>query len=455
VSIRLRLTLLYSGLIATALILFSLLLYGVLRWSFVQAVDQALEQVADRVALHFQRYGGLPPLDSLSDRSTFVLVRAGDGAIAGSGNFSGLFPLPEEARRGESVFTNEVDARGESYRLYTLPVLYQNRPLFYVQVAHTLSLLDAASHRLRMPLLLGTLLFVGLGALAVGWVARQAIAPIDQVARAARAIGDSADLSLRVPYQGPEDEVGLLVRTFNEMLDQLQGVYARLAAAVDAQQRFVADASHELRTPLTIIRGNIDYLRKAGTLDPEALDDMATEAQRMSRMVDELLTMARADAGHTPELEPVALGPIVAEACRKAQALPHEAAFHTELPEALNRVIVLGNAEWLVRVLLILIDNAFKYTPAGTVTVRAGRQGDGVVIQVQDTGVGIAKEDLPHIFERFYRADRARSRGGVGLGLAIARWVAGLHGGRLTAESELGKGSTFSLWLPIHRTVQE
>ena len=171
----------------------------------------------------------------------------------------------------------------------------------------------------------------------------------------------------------------------------------------------------------------------------------------MSRLVEELLTTARSDAGQAPPLEPVQLGPLVAESCRKAQGLPRDADFKVELPDALDRITVQGNAEWLMRAFLILIDNAFKYTPSGLITVRAGRQGDGVVIQVTDTGVGIPQEDLPYIFERFYRADRARGRGGTGLGLAIARWVAGTHGGKLTVESQVGQGSTFSFWLPVQR----
>jgi signal transduction histidine kinase len=178
---------------------------------------------------------------------------------------------------------------------------------------------------------------------------------------------------------------------------------------------------------------------------------MKSEAERMSLLLGELLDMARADAGQAPEMEPLALGPLVSEVCRRAEALPHQAEFHVELPEALNRVMVIGHAESLRRAILILLDNAFKYTTAGSVTVRAGRQGDGVVLQVVDTGQGIAPEDLPQVFDRFYRADRARSRGGTGLGLAIAAWVAGIHGGTLTAESQLGEGSTFSLWLPVHR----
>jgi len=451
VSIRLRLTLLYTGLLAVGLIMFSLLLYNVLRMTFMQAVDSTLQNVAEKVALHFASKGTLPDMNSLGDKSTFVLVRTAGTQIAHSSNVFGMFPLPDAARNGSAVFSTEVDLNKETYRLYTMPVFSKGLPPMYVQVADNLNTLELASERLRLPLGAGVVSFMFLAALAVWWLAGRAIEPIEKVASAAEMVGESADLSLRVPYQGPEDEIGRLVATFNDMLDQLQAMYARLEASVDAQQRFVADASHELRTPLTIIRGNIDYLTRAGTLDPEALTDMASEAERLSRMVDELLTMARADTGHEPDLQPVALGPLVADAIRKAQAMPHDAQFVGNLPEALDQVTVLGNSEWLTRLILILIDNAFKYTPSGTVTVRAGRQGEGVVIQVQDTGIGIAREDLLHVFERFYRADRARARGGAGLGLAIAQWAANVHGGKISVESELGKGSTFTLWLPGYR----
>lgn len=459
-SIRLRLTLLYTGLMVMALGLFSILLYLVLQMSYMQAVNQSLVDVATRVQERWQRYKDLPdPKDPSWYHSTYVMIRTADGDLARdwrgepATNLSstGLFPLPPEARNGTPTFMSDTDAEGVPYRLYTVALTTRGQIVGYLQVAYDLRILQIASSQMMMPLVMGVLLFLGLSAWGTWWVARRAISPVDNVARAAEAIGDSANLSLRVPYEGPDDEVGRLVKTFNNMLDQLQGLYERLSTSIDAQQRFVADASHELRTPLTIIRGNIDYLQKAGQLDPEALADMASEAQRMTRLIEELLTVARADAGQNLELQPVQLGPLVTEACRKAQALPHSVDFQTELPEALNRITVLGHAEWLVRALIILIENAFKYTPQGSVAVKAGRQADGVVIQVQDTGIGIAKEDLPLIFERFYRADRARTRGGSGLGLAICRWVIGVHGGKLSVESELGKGSTFSLWLPIHR----
>lgn len=450
-SIRLRLTLLYTSLMAIALILFSILLYNVLRWTFMQAVDSTLHSVAEKVAIHVRLYNRLPDMNSLGDKSTFVLVRTATSQIAHSSTLSGMFPLPDAARAGSDVFTTEIDPSGDSYRLYTLPMFTVGMPPIYVQVADNLNTVEIASDRLRLPVGVGTVLFCGLSAIAVWWLAGRAIEPIETVAGAAEMVGESADLSLRVPYEGPDDEVGRLVATFNDMMDQLQGMYARLAASIDSQQRFVADASHELRTPLTIIRGNLDYLQRAKTLDPEALADMTSEAERLSRMVDELLTMARADVGQELQMQPICLGPLVADACRKAQAMPHEAEFRTELPEALDQVVVLGNGEWLTRLLLILIDNAFKYTPSGTVTVRAGRQGEGVVIQVEDTGIGIAREDLPKVFERFFRSDRARARGGAGLGLAIAQWAAVTHNGHIRVESELGKGSIFSLWLPTYK----
>lgn len=451
-SFRLRLTLLYTGLMTTAFLIVGALLYMVLRWTFVEAVDATLERVGYQVANHYRLYGRMPSLESLDDSSTFILIRDRNGEIARSANFTGMFPLPEQARQGLSVWTTETDAKQETYRLYSLPVIIGKLPLVWVQVANNMSLLETVERQMKLPMALGTLGVMALSAIAVWWVAQKAMVPIQSVAQAAESVAESADLSYRVPYSGPEDEVGRLVRTFNDMLDQLEGLYTRLAASMDAQQRFVADASHELRTPLTIIRGNIDYLQRAKTLDEEALADISSEAERMSRMVGELLTMARADAGQNFELEPVSLGPLVAEACRKGQALPHEVEFRTELPEALDRIQVMANDEWLVRLLLILIDNAFKYTPTGSVTVRAGRQGEGVVVQVQDTGPGIAKEDLGLVFDRFYRADRSRTRGGAGLGLAIARWASDVHDGRLSVESELGHGSTFSLWLPVHRT---
>lgn len=450
-SIRARWTLLYAALLAGAVLLFSGLLYSTFRYTFLSSVDQQLERVALQVASTYPLTGRLPNFSTLGERTLFVQVRTEESVLAQAGVERGVFPLPKLAEEGEPVYTTEVDADGRNYRLYSLPISVGRGLLVYVQVASTLQLLDQVSAGLALPLLLGALLIILLGA-GVAWlVAQRALGPVRQLADRAREIGESGDLSLRVDQPASGDEVGALITTFNGMLERVEALYTRLEASVDAQQRFVADASHELRTPLTIIRGNVEYLQKAGELDADALADIRSEAERMSTLIDELLTMARADAGQAPTLEPINLGALLAEVSRKAAALPHEAAFESDLPEALDRVTVLAHPDWLRRALLILLDNAFKYTPSGTVHFRAGRQGDGVVIQVIDTGIGIPEADLPRIFERFYRADPARTRGGTGLGLAIARWVAGVHGGSLTVTSESGKGSTFSLWLPLRK----
>lgn len=448
-SIRARWTLLYAALLAGAVLLFSGLLYSTFRYTFLSSVDQQLERVALQVAATYPLSGRLPSFSTLGERTLFVQVRTEESVLAQAGIERGVFPLPNAAVDGAPVYTTEIDADGRNYRLYSLPISVGRGLVVYVQVASTLQLLEQVSTGLTLPLLLGALLIILLGA-GVAWlVAQRALGPVRQLADRAREIGESGDLSLRVAQPASADEVGALVTTFNGMLDRVEALYTRLEASVDAQQRFVADASHELRTPLTIIRGNVEYLQKAGEPDAEALADIRSEAERMSTLIDELLTMARADAGQAPTLEPVNLGALLAEVARKAEALPHEASFTADLPEALDRVTVLAHPDWLRRALLILIDNAFKYTPTGTVRLLAGRQGDGVVIQVTDTGIGIPEEEIPRIFERFYRADPARTRGGTGLGLAIARWVAGVHGGSLSVSSEAGKGSTFSLWLPL------
>lgn len=455
-SIRLRMTLWYTVILGLALLAFSTFLYGLFSVTFLRAVDANLAERAHSVAHLYRQVRRLPPMDTMADATTGVQVRAANGRVVDrSANLATDLPLPEEAQGASGgSYRTYPEASGGRVRLFTLPVYTARGDLFfYVQVAQTLHQLDAVLLRLPTPLAFGVALFLGIAALFGWWLAKVAMAPIDRISRTVEAVGESQDLSQRVPYSGPDDEVGRLAATFNRMLGRLESLYSQLQEAVEAQKRFVADASHELRTPLTIVRGNVELLRKMGDANPEerqgALADIQAEAERMSRMVDDLLMMARADAGARPELVSMPLGQLVREVCHRAESLPREAEFITDLPIALDRLQVWADKDSLGRALMILIDNAFKYTPTGRVTVRAGRQGDGIAIQVLDTGIGIPAEDLPHIFDRFYRSDPARSRGGTGLGLAIARWVAEAHGGRLSVESELGRGSTFTLWLPI------
>jgi signal transduction histidine kinase len=236
------------------------------------------------------------------------------------------------------------------------------------------------------------------------------------------------------------------------MLDRLQAAYSRLEEAHSLQRRFLADASHELRTPLTTIRGNVDLLQRAGQTNPEmqkeALADISSEAARMSRMVHDLLLLARADAGYKPEMTPVELTPVLREVSRQALILAGEVAFKAEVPD--DAGVVMGDIDALKELLLIILDNAFKYTPAGETVRLAVKQEAGFqVIGITDSGIGIDPAEQEHIFERYYRTDRARKAGGgTGLGLSIAKLIAEQHQGRITVQSEPAHGATFSVWLP-------
>lgn len=249
-----------------------------------------------------------------------------------------------------------------------------------------------------------------------------------------------------MPDTSQRDELGELARTFNEMLGSLEEAYA-------AQQRFVADASHELRTPLTAVCGNLELLRTRADQLPSdeknALVEAASEeAERMARLVANLLALARADAGQRLPHKLVELDRVLLDVFQQARVLARDVKL--SLIE-LDQLAVLGDADQLKQLLLALVDNALKYTPSGgTVALGLRREGDEAVLEVRDTGIGIAPADLPHVFERFYRADKARSRdaGGTGLGLSIARWIAHEHGGEIVVESQIGRGSTFAVRLP-------
>jgi len=310
-------------------------------------------------------------------------------------------------------------------------------------------------------------------AFALGmFLSRKALLPINRVTEAARLIQSGSSLSLRIPREKPNDEIGQLTDTLNGMLSRIERAYNELEETNAAQRRFVSDASHELRTPLTTIRGNIDLLQKillsepdsgdgdayVGALTPaerremsrEAVRDIADEARRMSNLVGDLLSLARADAGYRMELEPMPLRQLAEEAARRASFLPRKAEWRVGPLEALDGVWVNGNRDYLLQLLFILIENGFKYTPSGEVRLFAARDGERIGLIVADTGIGIGEDDLPHIFDRFYRADPSRGEtSGTGLGLSIAKWIVDMHGGILEVQSLRGRGTAFTVWLPI------
>ncbi|HKY52310.1 MAG TPA: HAMP domain-containing sensor histidine kinase, partial [Candidatus Limnocylindria bacterium] len=287
----------------------------------------------------------------------------------------------------------------------------------------------------------------------VSWlVAGRAVRPLVTLAETTGAIGTTGDLSRRVALSGDRDEVGRLTTSFNAMLERLQSSQADLAAALAAQQRFVADASHELRTPLSTIRTNAEFLRErtdAAEADrAAAIADVASEAERMSRLVDGLLVLARADAGVAVERRPVDLRAVATEEARRYRQ-PGRAREDAQdvVVHAGGAALVSGDADALGRVVRVLLDNAFRHgKPPVTITVA---RGDGrATVEVRDAGPGLPPGSEERIFERFYRADPSRSGEGTGLGLAIASAIVVAHGGTIRAATADGGGAAVTVELP-------
>ena len=300
-------------------------------------------------------------------------------------------------------------------------------------------------------IMLGVSPFLIAASVWLAWmIAGDALRPVDRVIDEVEAITDGRSLHRRLPVEARGDELDRLASTLNDMI-------ARLETSFGALRRFTADASHELKTPLTVLRADVERAMQvsAGSGDQlVALEEALAETARMSDLVDSLLTLARADEGRFEiHREPVPLEPLVRDVAETAHILGESQGIVISLP-VLEDALVMGDHARLRQLLLNLITNAIKYTPpGGEVEIALSRRVDGVGISVRDTGIGISAADLPYVFERFWRADRARSRaserGGFGLGLAIARWIAHAHGGTLSVSSRLGRGTTFTVLLPL------
>jgi two-component system OmpR family sensor kinase len=457
-SIRARLTLWYVGLLAVILIVFAFLLYSFLAYNLRAEVDQTLQTRAQQVAVSLQAENDplsimllglvtLPSIDVFSSPGVYVQVLRTDGSIARrSANLEDQY-LPidqavfERNLHGDSVLYTLQTSQAR-LRIFSAPLTVADRIIGAVQVGQSLYEVDSTLRTVRFLLTGGIAATLLLAALVGAFLARTALRPIDRITQTALRISQAEDLSQRLERTGPQDEVGRLAATFNEMLGRLEGLFT-------TQQRLVADVSHELRTPLTTIRGNIDLLRRGAAKAPQArqetLEAIEGEVTRMSRMVADLLLLAQADAGIELKKKPVELDTLLLEVYRQGQLMAN--GIEVKLGHE-DQAVVMGDADRLKQLLLNLVDNALKYTPAGgEVRLSLFREQGWVQVAVSDTGMGISPEDLPHIFERFYSTDKSRSRGGTGLGLSIAKWIAEAHGGHLTVESEVGTGSTFTVWL--------
>jgi signal transduction histidine kinase len=390
----------------------------------------------------------LPPLDMTSN--AYVQVWGRDGKLIATSPSIGTLTKsldPAGLEAGTTIYEDSY-LDGAHLRVLSVPLQVNGRTIGTLQVGASLSVVDATRGNLLSTMTVIAVVSVLLAGLGSWVILGRALAPLESITETVDQINRADDLSRRIPYQEraeKDDEIGNLVVSFNQTLERLEALFT-------SQQRFLADVSHELRTPLTVIKGNVDLMRRMKQADEESLSSIDQEAGRLTRLVGGLLMLAQAESGKlTLAMKPVELDLLLTEVFTEMRVLAGNK-LHVHLNE-IDQVVVNGDRDRLKQVMLNLVSNAIQYTPhGGDVFLSLAKIGDQARIIIRDTGPGIPAEDLPHIFDRFYRAEKSRTRSstsGFGLGLSITHWIVEHHGGQIKVVSKEGKGTTFVIWLGI------
>jgi heavy metal sensor kinase len=454
--LRVRLAAWYFLVLCLAFGAFSLLAFFEVRGSIHSAVDEGLrDRAADIQELLERRWPAEQVKRELAAGSS---VRGEDDILQiaetrGEWSYSSISAL----RYGLQL--SRTGQPAEKYRFLTMyskgmPLRILNGQLraadrvYDLQIAAPMDDFYDAVNRFRLLLLLSVPVLLLVASAGGYWLGRKALAPVGEIARAAQSISEHA-LSKRLPIPQTGDELQSLSETLNEMFGRLERAFKRVT-------QFTADASHELRTPVALMRTRTEVaLRKPRSEGEyrETIVRIHQELERTSTLIENLMSLARADSGtEALQVAPTNLNEVLLEISEPARLLAEGKSIYYDqrLPE--TPLHVNGNAPSLRRLFLILIDNAVKYTPReGHISVVLDASDGVAVTEIRDTGVGISSSDLPHIFERFYRADESRSResGGTGLGLSIAKWIVEAHQGKISAASKVGEGSVFRVQIPL------
>jgi heavy metal sensor kinase len=460
-SLRARLAILYTSIVGGILLLFGVAVYTAVSVSLTDQIDRQLMRAAEEVWPNIFRdeMTGevivVPLFNPGLSADIYVQIWERDNTLLYKSPNLGQFnqPLDPLGLQSSRQVYRDVDIGGTGepahLRVLTVPldIGRSDRHIATVQVAASLAMVDAAQEALLGVLSLGMIISMTVAGLA-GWIStRQALAPLGDVTHTALQITRADDLSRRIPYHGPpDDEVGQLIHAFNQTLSRLENLF-------NTQRRFLADVGHELRTPLTVIKGNVDLMRRMGSMDDEALSSIESEVDRLTRLVGDLLLLAQAESGKLPlDRRLVELDTLLLEVLQQMRVLARDR-LQLRLGE-IDQVLVCGDNDRLKQVLVNLIGNAIKYTPpGGDVVVGLGKVENRARLTVRDNGPGIPPEDLPYIFERFYRGEKSRTRQregkGFGLGLSIAYWIVRNHGGQIEVDSHPEQGAVFCVWLPL------
>jgi signal transduction histidine kinase len=434
------------------LLLFGVTVYGLVSTMLVGQIDNALDhtynamitgaEVNSRGSLDILT---LPSLD-LTD-NIFYQVWSRSGTLSASNLSTVAVPLDPVGVQAARPLYRSSYVNQAHIRVLSVPLQVNGREIAVLQIGSSLALIDTTQQTMLIVLAATALVSMVLAGLGAWLTTGRTLAPLETVTQVATHITRADDLSRRIPFSGkPSDEVGQLIVAFNETMSRLETLFT-------AQRRFLADVSHELRTPLTVIKGNVGLLRRIGTTDEESLESIEAEVDRLTRLVGDLLLLAQAESGKMPlDMRPVELDTVLLEVFQQMRILAGDR-LQIKLTD-IDQVQVVGDRDRIKQVLLNLVGNAIKYTPAGgQVLLSLAKSNEQARLLIKDTGPGIPAPDLPHIFERFYRAEKSRTRtregSGFGLGLSIAYWIVRNHNGRIEVDSKEGSGTTFCVWLPL------
>ena len=462
-SIRSRLTAWYILLLGIILILFSVFLNYFLSKRLYESVDNSLTVSATVVAtsavMKFNR-SPLPGLDQFfeqfmgaSNLNKFYRIYDGSGNVGSRSNNidASKFPLSQKAYADALSGTNSyetflVDGK-HPIRVITMPILREKKLVNLVQVGTSLEAVKETLRNLRIFLFTAVPSVLVFATLFARFLARRALKPISKIIKTARDIGQGQELSQRIPVFKVQDELGQLALTFNEMMDRLENSFAQM-------RQFSSDASHELRTPLTVLQGQ-NELVLSKLRDPKEYQEVIIsnleEIKYMSKVLEDLFVLSRSDENQVLlNYKRMDLRDLVEEVCRHAEILAEEKDISIVIA-FLEQVKINGDEVRLRQMVWNILHNGIKYTqPGGELKVSLLEESGFALLSIQDTGIGIPEKDLPFIFDRFYRVDKARSKdeGGSGLGLSICRHIAEAHKGKIKVESKPGLGTRFKIHIP-------
>jgi len=448
-SIRFRLTIWYLAVLVVLLLLFGTISYFMLSRSLYQNLDDSLKTHALALENSIDVWNGQINLGITEQPGEFVLLYGINGSLLQGFSWGLEVPhvdtLVVQALESHTSFLTVQTANGNEIRLYIAPFSGESG-IGAIVVGRSTAQVTEVLERFMSILIIAALATMALAGGGGFFMARRVLKPVERIRQTAEEIGES-DLSRRIEA-GSEDELGRLASTLNRMIGRLEAAFSR-------QRQFTADASHELRTPLAIMQAESTLaLRKKRTPGDyrKSLELISQEAGHMSAIVGNLLYLARIDAGKDQvNFERINLKGLLTELSSDIEVLAREKGIEFKLAP-LEDLSIEGDRVKLEQLFLNLLENAIRYTPSGgSISASMVRQDKTAVIAIEDTGIGISKEHMPHLFERFYRVDKARSRaeGGAGLGLAICKHIAQVHHGKIEVESQADKGSTFSVSLPL------